>query len=151
MNSAPIDISAPGVDVDHVMEDIRAAVARKRAEGFYSDPRIARAERMNLSNLTDEDSFTAFYLECLRDAVHVDINDFEIRERRRFAGPLLVAFKRTVWSLLKFYTYRLWSQQNQANGMLLTAVEEIDNRYREKIARLEERIARLESGTPPKS
>ena len=42
----------------------------------------------------------------------------EIYERRaRFTKPLVV-LKRAIWKLLKFYTYRLWSQQNQVNGLL---------------------------------
>ena len=91
------------------------------------------------------------YLACLRDAVFVDINDFDIRERRRLGAGLLVALKRGVWKLLKFYTYRLWSQQNQVNGLLLAAKEEIDARYRERLQELEARLARLESAPRPGS
>ena len=46
--------------------------------------------------------------------------------------------------MLKFYTYRLWSQQNQTNGVLLAAVETLDRRYRKDIASLKARIAELE-------
>jgi hypothetical protein len=74
----------------------------------------------------------------------VDINDFEIREQRRFGNRLLVAVKKIIWSLLKFYTYRLWSQQNQVNGLLLTAIEGLDDKYRNKIRDLETRVAELE-------
>ena len=65
-----------------------------------------------LQNLRDEEEFMEFYLGCLRDAVFVDINDFEIVERRQRFSRALVALKRSIWNLLKFYTYRLWSQQN---------------------------------------
>lgn len=72
------EIGATGVDTAAIVADIRAAVAEKTARGVYTDPRIARAERTNLMNLRDEEHFLAFYLECLREAVFVDINDFEI-------------------------------------------------------------------------
>jgi hypothetical protein len=85
-------------------------------------------------------------MESLREAVFVDINDFEIRERRQSAGLILIPLKKALWKLLKFYTYRLWSQQNQVNGLLLSATEEIDRKYRDKIRALEDRLARLESG-----
>jgi hypothetical protein len=146
MTSDPLfEIGARGVPVENIVEQIRAAVAKKLEEGAYSDARIARAERANLDNLKDDENFFAFYIECLRDAVFVDINDFEIYERRRFWAPVLVAFKRAVWTMLKFYTYRLWSQQNQVNGLLLSATEEIESRCRSRIRNLEERLRKLEA------
>ena len=140
-----IRIGAEGVDTEAIVRSIRETVTRKMAEGAYTDARIARAEKTNLIHLTNEDDFLEFYLDCLREAVLVDINDFEIRERRRGFAPLLVIFKRTLWNLLKFYTYRLWSQQNEINGLLLSAAEETDRKYRERIQKLEERVAALEA------
>ncbi len=143
--SEPIfEIGAPGVDTAKIVEEIQAAVAKKIADGVYADARIARAERSNLANLRNEEEFVQFYLKCLRDAVYVDISDFEIRERRAGLAPLLVALKKTIWKLLKFYTYRLWSQQNQVNGLLVTAVQGLDDKYTAKIKQLEDRIAKLE-------
>ena len=146
MSDSLFTIGAPGVDVARIVEEVRTSVADKKAKGLYSDPRIALAERTNLANLRNEDDFLGFYLDCLRDAVFVDINDFEIIERRATLSGLFVALKKTIWKLLKFYTYRLWSQQNQVNGLLLSAMEAQENRNREKIKELEDRIAKLESG-----
>jgi hypothetical protein len=76
----------------------------------------------------------------------VDINDFPIRERRATPlAPLLVRLKTGLWKLLKFYTYRLWSQQNTVNGLVVTGVEALDEKYQEKLRRLEARIADLEA------
>jgi hypothetical protein len=57
---------------------------------------------------------------------------------------MLIRFKKVIWGLLKFYTYRLWSQQNQINGLLVTAIEGLDEKYAGKIKDLETRIAKLE-------
>lgn len=141
-------IHAPGVDVDVVVREIEEAVRQKMAAGQYADAKVALAERANLSTLKDHDEFLAFYLSCLREAAFVDISDFEIRERRRGLAPLLVGLKKLIWSLLKFYTYRLWSQQNQVNGLLVTAVENVDKKYEQKIADLQNRIAELEEKGP---
>jgi hypothetical protein len=138
------EVNAPGVDVEQLVAEIRAAAEKKMAEGVYADARIARAERLNLGNLRDADEFLNFYLKCLRDAAFVDISDFPIRERRRFLGPALVALKKVIWGLLKFYTYRLWSQQNQVNGLLVTAVEGVDQKYAAKLQELERRVQTLE-------
>ena len=138
-------IRADGVDAAQIVEEIRATVAEKRAAGLYNDPRIARAERSNLSNLRNNEEFLSFYLDCLKEAAFVDISDFEIVERRaRFARPL-IALKRAIWKLLKFYTYRLWSQQNQVNGLLLSAIENIESTYRERLAGLQEQVASLQA------
>lgn len=144
MTDALFKIGAEGVDTDGIVAEIQARVERKRAEGVYDDALIARAERSNLKNLKNDDQFLGFYLRCLRDAVFVDISDFEIRERRKRFRGLLVKMKRSIWSLLKFYTYRLWSQQNQVNGLLVTAIEGVDEKQDERMRKLEERIAELE-------
>ncbi len=149
MVNTPIEFSAPGVDAEQIVREIQETVARKTADGLYADARIARAERFNLVNLKNDEDFLAFYLRSLREASFVDINDFEIRERRNSPlAPLLVKFKQTVWKLLKFYTYRLWSQQNTVNGLVVTGVEALDEKYQEKIKRLEARIAELERKLP---
>lgn len=132
---------AEGVNAELIMADIKARVAEKTARGDYRDMRIALTERTNLVNLSDDEGFLKYYLECLRSAVFVDINDFEIRERRRFGSALLVVFKKIIWNILKFYTYRLWSQQNQINGLLVTAVESLDEKYRSRLETLERKLA----------
>jgi len=139
------EIGADGLNVEKIVSEIQASVAEKMKNGSCVDPRIARAERANIANLKDEDNFLGFYLECLRDTVAVDINDFEIHERRAAFSSFFIAFKKTVWKLLKFYTYRLWSQQNQTNVLLLSAVENLENSYRNKIKKLEDRISTLET------
>ena len=140
-----IRIGADGIDVHQVEEEILAAVAEKRARGVYDDELVARAERNNLLTIKDDESFMEQYLVCLRQIVPVDINDFEILERRSLFAPLSKALKKTIWKLLKFYTYRLWSQQNQSNGVLLAAIEILDRRHKKEIADLKARVEELEA------
>ena len=137
-------IGIDGRDAEQVVKEIQETVDRKRRDGVYNDPRVARAERTNLAALKNDDEFLSMYLASLRESVFVDINDFVITERRAGLGPLLVKLKRVIWVLLRFYTYRLWSQQNQVNGLLLAAVEATEERHREKIEALEKRLAELE-------
>jgi hypothetical protein len=145
MSTSPFEIGARGVDAEKIVREIQEAVARKTEQGVYADARIASAERANLGNLRDDEEFLAFYLRSLREAAFVDINDYDIRERRATAlAPLLLKLKKAIWSLLKFYTYRLWSQQNNVNGLLVTGIESMDEKYGAKIKKLEARIANLE-------
>lgn len=141
-------IGADGVDTTALVNSIREEVARKTREGVYADARIARAERHNLVYMADSDELLRFYLNCLRDTVHVDINDFLIQDRRGgIPGKLLVKFKTTVWKVLKFYTYRLWAQQNQINALTVTAVESSYKQMEKRIKELEARVAELENRT----
>jgi hypothetical protein len=153
MSAMTFEIGARGVDAAQIVRDVEAAVAARMQAGAYTDPRIARAERTNLRHLAQEANLAEFYLDCLRESIFVDITDFEIRERRRGVAFLLVALKRTLWKLLRFYTYRLWTQQNEVNGLLMATVEEVDRKYRERLQELEARLARLEAaaGRPPGS
>ncbi len=145
MSDSLFTIGAPGIDTEKIVAEIKESVAKKIENGIYSDSTIAKAEKNNLLNMKNDEAFLEFYLECLRDAVFVDIGDFEIIERRaRFSG-FFVRLKRFIWGLLKFYTYRLWSQQNQVNGLLLSGIEGLDECYKEKIEKLEARIAKLEN------
>jgi hypothetical protein len=140
-----LEINAPGIDAGAIVDEIRATVERKRAEGAYADPRVARAEKSNLTNLQNDDEFFDFYMSCLRQAFVVDINDFAIVERRARLGKPLVVLKTLIWKLLKFYTYRLWTQQNQVNGLLLSALESAEQKHRKRIKALEARVTHLES------
>ena len=64
--------------------------------------------------------------------------------RARIAG-LLKKFKKGVWSTLKFYTYHLWSQQNQVNNLFHAAIELVAKRDSEQLKKMQERIDDLEA------
>ena len=142
-----ISIGADGIDAQKIVAQILEEVDRKRKEGVYDEARVARAERNNLLTLKDDASFMEQYILCLRQIIPVDINDFEILEKRSRVAPLVVKLKKTIWKLLKFYTFRLWSQQNQTNSLLLAAIEIMETRHKREVAALKARIDTLEGKT----
>lgn len=140
-----VTVGAEGVDVEALVREIREEVDRKRREGVYADARIGRAERHNLMYMANSAELLRFYLGSLRDGVHVDINDYRIEDRRTgWKGKALMKMKTAIWKLLKFYTFRLWHQQNQINGLMVTAIESSFQQYEKKIAELEKRVESLE-------
>ena len=143
-----ISIGADGIDAAQVVGQILEQVNRKRQEGVYDEARVARAERNNLLTLKDDESFMEQYILCLRQIVPVDINDFEIVEKRSRFAPLVIKLKKTIWKVLKFYTFRLWSQQNQTNSLLLAAIEIMEARHKREVAELKARIDKLEEKCP---
>ena len=139
-----LQIGVDGIDAEAIVAELKARVEEKRAQGAWDDPRIARAEKHNLLNLKDDEEFLSNYLACLRQIVQVDINDFEIYERRPRFAKFFVKLKKGIWSLLRFYTYRLWSQQNESNSILFSAIELLSQRGADRTRRLEKRVAELE-------
>ena len=139
-----IHINAPGVETDAIIRDIHASAQQKAESGRYQAAGLGDPERFAPLAFKDNASFLAFYLENLRESAFVDIGDFEIVEKRARFTRLLVGLKKTIWSLLRFYTYRLWSQQNQINGLLLAAIEGLHDQQKEKISALEAKVEALE-------
>jgi hypothetical protein len=145
MENKIFEIGAEGIDSKKIMEEIAARVRRKMEEGAYRDARISAAERFNMANIKDDESFFQFYLDCLRGGAVVDINDFEMKEKRKgITGKISLLIKKVLWQALKFYTYRLWTQQNQINNLFVTAIETLEERYKERITVLEKRVKKLE-------
>ncbi len=147
MTESPFEIGGAVPDAARIVEEIQRTVEARRRAGAYADPRLMLAEQANLLHRSRDANFLDLYLAGLKDAVFVDINDFDIRERRRYLAPWLVRLKKGLWNLLKFYTYRLWSQQNEVNGLLLTAIEEMDRTYRARIEALERQVGLREAAS----
>ncbi|HAS82154.1 MAG TPA: hypothetical protein DCS43_05635 [Verrucomicrobia bacterium] len=139
-----LTIHATGIDTDAIIRDIHAKVKQNAEQGVYHRASLGETSRQTAFAFKDNAEFLRFYLETLRENAFVDIADFEITEKRPRFRRTLIALKKTLWSLLRFYTYRLWSQQNQINGLLLAAAEGIHEQQNEKIAALEARLAALE-------
>ena len=146
-----LTIGADGHDGARLEADLRDRIARKARDGAYAGAAVPASGRIELPFRRRTQTSNAFFLRCLREAARVDICDFEIRERRARLAPLLVRLKRAVWSLLRFYTYRLWSQQNEVNSLLVTGIESVREECTARTESLEARIAAIEqnAAAPP--
>ena len=144
LNSEEVRIGAKGIDTAAIVDECRRAVAAKKADGAYRAANLDETKVTNPIEFRNDAEFLTFYLESLRESAFVDISDFEIEEKRPRFRKAVIGLKKTIWNLLKFYTYRLWSQQNQINGLLLSAIEGIHERQQAEIAKLKARIEQLE-------
>lgn len=138
-------VYAPGIDIEKIVTEVNRRVTEKKQKCVYSTVLPRRVQNTSILQVQNDDEFIKYYLECLKDSVYVDIRDFEIIEKRGKFIWFFVGVKKLVWKILKFYTYRLWSQQNQVNGLMLSAMEYLEMRYNEKISALENRIKKLEN------
>ncbi|MBQ6923618.1 MAG: hypothetical protein IJQ73_03170 [Kiritimatiellae bacterium] len=145
MSESYIKIGADGLDVDEIVRQIRERADARRKSGEFDMEAVMRAERFNLSAVKDDADFFDRYISCLRLVSQVDINDFEIVEHRARFASLLRKFKKGIWSALKFYTYHLWSQQNQVNNLFNAAIELVAERDSEQLRKMQSRIDELEA------
>lgn len=142
------EIGAEGIDTEAVVRDIRESVEDKLARGVYTREDILRAEKSNLAALRGDRDLSEFYLDLLAESSNVDINDFEIEERRAGLKGILVPVKRLIWKMLRFYTFRLWSQQNEVNALLLAAIEATEQKIEARIREIEKTVETLREERP---
>lgn len=142
-------IEAPGLDTERLVHQLQDAVKQKLETGVYSQAGLDEQVLRDMLSLQDHAAVLQFYLEHLRGHAFVDISDFEITEKRPRFKAFWIAVKKTLWNLLRFYTFRLWSQQNQINGLLLAAIDGIHAQQNQKILELEKRLKTLEQRDEP--
>ena len=146
MNQPEFTIQTDEIDVTALVDQIRKNVADKKKSGAYSDSLVAVAERSNLTNLKDDEEFITYYLECMSRSSVVGIREFEIPDAKGGAvGKAMQKFKKAIWSCLKFYTYRMWTQQNQVNSLQANGIQVIQSQQLKKAEALQARIDRLEA------
>lgn len=142
--SSSFSIGADGIDTQAIVEEIRLKVEAKVKSGEYNDARITRAEKSTLMHMKNNQEFLDYYLQCISRASLVDIREFEIPKAPGLKGKIKHTIQKITWSMLKFYTYRMWTQQNQINGMMNTAVGLIRAKNEEAITDHKKRIRALE-------
>jgi phosphopantetheinyl transferase (holo-ACP synthase) len=139
-----IKVFGKNIDNDQIAKRIMHDAEQRHKDANISMPQLQAGRISSPADYANNEAFLDALLIILHDTAFVNFGDFEIIERRKHLGKPLVAFKKIIWSLLRFYTFRLWSQQNDVNGFLLSSLQVIHENANEKIARLEARIAELE-------
>jgi len=133
---------------EEAARSILAAAAQRHASAKLPLERLTQSKVQSPAGFADNTAFLQALLATLQDTTFVDISDFEIVERRQRWSRPLIALKKGIWALLRFYTFRLWSQQNEINGFLLAALQGIHEDANDRIAKLEDRVAALEKQSP---
>ncbi|MFH1039034.1 MAG: hypothetical protein V1789_10255 [PVC group bacterium] len=134
------EIKTPGIDVEEIMARIRERVEEKRRRGEYSRYNLSAATALEMDNLRSDDAYLDYYLKTIRRAADVDLGDFEIFSKTFLVGRPVVWLKKIIWKLMKFYTFRLFSQQKDFNARMAGIVQGLDAKYERRLAALEEKI-----------
>ena len=127
-------------DVEAIMERIRERVEEKRRTGTYERYNLSAATALEMNNLRSDDAYLDYYLKTIWRAADVDLGDFEIYSKTFLIGRPAVWLKKVIWKLLKFYTFRLFSQQKDYNARMASIVQGLDAKYERRLAALEEKF-----------
>jgi len=116
------EIKTPGVDVKEIMADIQKRIDEKKEQGVYNQYNLDRVTKLEIENIKGDVEYLQWLLKVLNQSWDVNIGDPQIVNKGGLLGKPAVLLKKTIWSLLKFYTYRLFSQQKEFNSQVVMAV-----------------------------
>lgn len=139
------EIHSSGVDLDSISRDISKRIKEKEESGVYHHYNLARIHTLELQDIEDEGDFLEYYLKAVGSTWAVDINDWEIVNKGGILGKPALLLKKIIWKLLKFYTYRLWSQQREFNAQIANTVNSLYKKFDGEIKELKEQLGRKQA------
>jgi hypothetical protein len=125
---------------------IRMSIRERLEKKVYEHLDLSRVMGWQLHDIRDQDPDATLLPSCLSILQHswaIDINDFIIPHKKRSLGLLALAVKKILWKLLKFYTFRLFSQQRELNVQAVSLLSLLHAHYQKKILLLQAELDSL--------
>jgi len=116
------EIKTPGVDVKKIMEDIQKQIDEKKEQGVYNQYNLDRVTKLEIENIKGDAEYLQWLLKVLNQSWDINIGDPQIVNKGGMLGKPVLWLKKIIWQLLKFYTYRLFSQQKEFNSQVVMAI-----------------------------
>jgi hypothetical protein len=123
-----IEIGADGVDTDEIMRRIRARIEEKRKAGVYDKYNLTGITKLEVAEAKSEEDFLRYSLKMLQRTHEIDVADFPIPNKGGPFGWLAVLVKKVLWYLLKFYTWRMWTQQREFNAQVVNTLRALNRK-----------------------
>jgi len=95
------------------------------------DEALDTIRELDIKALKDNTEVLSRVIAHMRESAVIDIGDFEIVNTGGPFGRLEVLVKKTIWKLLRFYTYRMFSQQRAFNMQVVAVLEAMWRRLEE--------------------
>ena len=124
----PFSIDLEKVDVQAILRAVRERVERKKAAGVYDKYNLVGVTKLEVSQAKSEEDFLRYHLKALRRSWEIDIGDFEIASKGGILGRPGVWLKKVIWFLLKFYTFRMFTQQRDFNLQVVNTLQALDTK-----------------------
>ena len=132
------------LDLEMLDKEIRFKIKQRQELGVYEHFDLTKVTHLLLRDIRDPGEFFKQHLAAIIRSWAIDINDFEIiRKEEGVIGNLQVLFKKVIWKFLKFYTYRLFSQQREYNFQISNTLTLMEKYYREKLDSLQKELVFL--------
>ena len=130
------------VDVKEIMDTIRKRVDEKKAAGVYDQYNLAGITKLEIAEVKSDEDFLNYYLKVMQKSYELDIGEFEIPSKGGLLGKPAVWLKKTIWFFLKFYTYRMFTQQREFNLQVVNTLKglnrKIDKQHREIMEKIDQ-------------
>ena len=136
-------ITAPALDAEALVREVRERVRRKEDEGAYRDYDTEGVTALDYEKDLGEEDFLRYHLQVVERLSDVNYGDFDIVSKGGPFGRLEVLLKKTIWKLLRFYTYRLFSQQREFDCQVAEALQSHYRWSRQEIDRLTKELEEL--------
>ncbi|MBM4144040.1 MAG: hypothetical protein FJ225_10685 [Lentisphaerae bacterium] len=126
------EIGADAADKEQLMRDVDRNVRANETAGAYDDAALHEADKMQIRALPDDAEALSRVIAHLRESAAIDIGDFPIVNTGGPFGRLEVLVKRTIWKLMRFYTYRMFTQQREFNMQVVAVLEALWRREKSR-------------------
>lgn len=138
-NTLQTDIDLAAIDAE-----IRFKIRQRQELCVYDHFDMSKVTHYILRNIQNREEYLPLHLKAIANSWVLDINDFEIlRKKGGITGLLEFISKKIIWKLMKFYTFRLFSQQREYNFQISNATLILEKKYNDKLAMLEEELKKL--------
>jgi hypothetical protein len=122
------EIQTDGVDTDEIMRQVRARIEQKRAAGVYDRYNLTGITKLEVAEAKSEEDFLRYSLKMLQRTHEIDIADFPIANKGGPFGWLAVLMKKILWHFLRFYTWRMWTQQREFNAQVVNTLRALNRK-----------------------
>ena len=143
-NIDDIRMFAEGIDVNRIMQEIKQQVVRKKHDGFYNTYDLSDLAKINVQEIRDDEEFFQYYMKVIQHSWDINIGTYPIPSKGGILGKPMVWLKKAIWHMLKFYTYRLFSQQKDYNAQVANVLQSLNTQMVAKCDALHDRVKKLE-------
>ena len=137
------DITAPAVDAGSLVAEVRERVRRKKEAGAYEGYDLEGVTSLDYEKELGEEDFLRYHLQVVERLSDVNYGDFDIVSKGGLFGKAELFLKKVIWKLLRFYTYRLFSQQKEFDCQVSEALQSHYRWSRQEIDRLTRELEEL--------
>ncbi len=130
------EIKTPGIDVREIMREIQERIEEKKKQGVYNRYNLDRVTKLEIENIKGDVEYLQWLMKVLNQSWDVNIGDPQIVNKGGLLGKPEVWLKKIIWHLMKFYTFRLFSQQKEFNSQVVMALGLVAKR----VQQLEEKV-----------